>query len=512
MVWKADDPQGNESGKIKYDIVQYTRGLGLDLGCGQYKTYPHFIGVDNGNHAQFGWNIKPDVFVESCEKLDVFASQSMDFVFSSHLLEHIHDFKGALKEWWRVIKTGGYLVLYLPHKEFYPNIGQPGANPDHKHDFYPQDIIDVMSDLKGFDLVENEERNEGYEYSFFQVYKKINSQKCIFSYKNPKPSKTAAVVRYGAFGDMLQVSSVCAGLKEKGYHVTVYSSNPGASVITNDPNIDKIILQDKDQVPNNELGNFWANISKKYDKFVNLSESVEGTFLALPGRVQHQWPKNLRHAMLNKNYMDHMHDIAEIPHGNKVRFYPTEEEKTWARKQRSKMGDFVVLWSLAGSSVHKTWAGVDTILARIILEHPNSTVVLCGGPECVILEGGWEEEKRVIRTSGKWSIRETLSFAEQADLVIGPETGVLNSVSMRPMAKIVFLSHSSHENFSRDWINTWAMEPQGTECYPCHQLHYDWSHCKRDESGTAKCQVDIPVEYVWDAVKQVAEQTLEKVA
>ena len=34
MSWNINDPQGNESGKIKWEIVPYTRGRGLDLGCG----------------------------------------------------------------------------------------------------------------------------------------------------------------------------------------------------------------------------------------------------------------------------------------------------------------------------------------------------------------------------------------------------------------------------------------------------------------------------------------------
>ena len=48
MVWKADDPQGNESGKIRWELVKWTRGRGLDVGCGPNKAFPHMIGVDNG--------------------------------------------------------------------------------------------------------------------------------------------------------------------------------------------------------------------------------------------------------------------------------------------------------------------------------------------------------------------------------------------------------------------------------------------------------------------------------
>ena len=50
MVWNINDPQGNEAAKVKYEIVEFTRGSGLDLGCGPFKLYPHFIGVDNGHH------------------------------------------------------------------------------------------------------------------------------------------------------------------------------------------------------------------------------------------------------------------------------------------------------------------------------------------------------------------------------------------------------------------------------------------------------------------------------
>lgn len=121
MAWSLNIPEGNESAKVKYDIVPYTRGKVLDLGCGPWKAFPHFIGVDNFSEWNDGrW--KPDV-VSDIADLKIFASDSMDAVFSSHVLEHIQDTKKTLKEWFRVIKNGGHLVLYLPSKNLYPNIG-----------------------------------------------------------------------------------------------------------------------------------------------------------------------------------------------------------------------------------------------------------------------------------------------------------------------------------------------------------------------------------------------------
>jgi ADP-heptose:LPS heptosyltransferase len=518
MVWSIDLPYVAESKKICWEVAPYLRGRGVDLGAGTFKVLPHVISVDNGNHEQFGHTIQPDVRVETCEKMDIFASQSMDFVYSSHLLEHITNWQAALHEWWRLVKVGGFMILYLPHKDFYPNVGQPGANPDHKQDFLPKDIIDVMSERKGWDLIECQERNEDMEYSMLLIFKKLQSKATDQSWQMTKPEKTALVCRFGAYGDLLQSSSVWTSLSKQGYHITLMTSNPGADIITEDPYISKIMLLDKDQVPNAHLGDFWAWQAKKYTKFINLSESVEGTFLAMPKRTAHAvWHPALRHKYMNHNYVQHQHELAGVPYELRVKFHTTLDERAWARKTRARMGKFVVLWSLAGSSVHKTWAGLDAIIAALMLNYKEVDVVLCGGPEAYILEAGWEKESRVVKTCGKWSIRQTLSFAMDADLVIGPETGVLNAVATEAMPKVVFLSHSTEENLTRDWTNTVSLQSKGTKCKgrgddeapACHMMHYGWEHCTQDkETGTAQCQSDISKEEVYWHLEQFIDAKL----
>lgn len=515
MTWKIDDPQGDEAAKIRWELVEYTNGRGLDLGCGQFKAFPHFIGVDNGHH----WGMKGvDVHVDTCEDLSLFANESVDFVFSSHLLEHIVDTRATLKEWFRVIKDDGYLILYLPHKELYPNVGEKGSNPDHKHDFMPSDIEYIMHDIGSWDLVRNETRSEGREYSFFQVYKKIKEIKHDFnhklivnhkySYKDPKPAKTAAVIRYGAFGDLIQASSLFPLLKSKGYHVTLYTSDTGYDISKNDPNIDKFVVQAKDQVPNAALPHFWDALKTKYDKFINLSESVEGTLLAIPGRTNHLWPKSLRHKMMNRNYSEFAHDLAELPYSIKTKFYPTQAEKDWAISEKKKIGGIVMVWSLSGSSVHKTWPHLDAVIARLMLEHKDTRVVLVGDTLCQLLEQGWEKEPRVIRKSGVWSIRESIAFAQVADMVIGPETGLMNAVAMEPNNKIIMLSHSTPENLTKYWKNTISLEPK-TDCYPCHMMHYGFDYCKQEETtGCSQCQFDISADYAY----RVIDKQLRKAA
>lgn len=518
MVWDISAPYKAESKKIVWEVAPYLRGRGLDIGAGDFKVLPHAISVDNFHHQQFGFQVKPDIMADA-DNLSIFAENSMDFVYSSHTLEHIHDFKAALREWWRLVKLGGYLILYLPHKLFYPNIGQPGANPDHKHDFLPTDVIDSMP--SGWDLLENQERNDDDEYSFLLVFKKLQGNRRRYSHLAPKPAKTACVVRYGAFGDLMQSSSVWAGLKAQGYHVTVFSSQPGASVVEHDPNIDNLVVFDKDQVPNGNLVDFWAWQKKKFDKWVNLSESVEGTFLAMPGRAQHGWSPLVRHRRMNENYVQFQHELAGLPHEPKIKFYSTQEERDWAKATRKKMGKGpIIVWSLAGSSVHKTWAGLDPMIASILLHYPESTIVLVGGPECAMLEAGWENEPRVVKTSGIWPMRNSLAFLEQADLVIGPETGVLNAAAYLPIPKVVFLSHSTHENLTRDWSAVYPLASENTTCPgrgvneapACHQLHYGFAHCKMDPTtGTAQCQADISEGVVWKTIQRALDEHLRHV-
>lgn len=511
MVW---NPKGDhstpESQKCKWDLVAHTRGRGLDVGCGAVKPFPHFIGIDVKEFQAGGMTLKPDMMMNA-EDLSMFSSQSMDFVLCSHSLQVFENYKKALAEMWRVLKPWGKLILYLPHKGLHREPKKEGVLLPHEFD--PESMVEEMRALRGWNLIVNEERNEGEEFSFFQVYFKLKSDKQKYAYREPKPEKTACVVRYGAFGDLMQASPIFAGLKADGYHVTVQSSPPGLDVIRTDPNIDHLQIQDKDQVPNQELGDYWDWCKRKYDVFVNLSETVEGALLADANGSKAKWPHAARHRLLDFNYVELQHAVAGLTIPYPVRFHAAPEEKEWARKERSKMGAFVIQWSLNGSAINKTWPYLDTVIARVLLRSTDATVVLCGGPESEMLEAGWENERRVVKTSGKWTIRQSLAFLAEADLVIGPETGVLNAAANMEVPKIIFLSHSSVENLTRDWTNTVSLYSRNMPCFPCHILHQNWTTCVKDtEKGVAACQADISADECWSHVDRIMTDKLLRAA
>jgi SAM-dependent methyltransferase len=56
-------------------------------------------------------------YIIEATDLAVIASNTYDFVLSSHTLEHTANPLRALREWLRVLKAPGLLVLVLPHKD-----------------------------------------------------------------------------------------------------------------------------------------------------------------------------------------------------------------------------------------------------------------------------------------------------------------------------------------------------------------------------------------------------------
>ncbi len=70
---------------------------------------------------------------------------SQDYVFSSHCLEHIHEWGDALKEWTRAIKTGGILFLYLPHWDC--EYWRVSNNPKHYNNFSPEEMRYTFENL-----------------------------------------------------------------------------------------------------------------------------------------------------------------------------------------------------------------------------------------------------------------------------------------------------------------------------------------------------------------------------
>jgi ADP-heptose:LPS heptosyltransferase len=457
-------------------MVPYFHGRVLDIGANRHPLFPHFI-----HHST--------VKVDEPDSFSVFTSNSLDGIFSYGLLNLAEESEvnQFLQQFYRVVKPGGYLVLDLPIED-----------KNNRWEVTFERALGFMSVLHGWTLVDFQEMDNEEKCLWFAFM--LGGKEQITDIK--KPEKTCAVTRLGAFGDMIQASSIFPWLKEQGYHVTLYCSDTGYDIVKHDPHVDRFIIQGKDEVPPDVLSEFWDYTKPKYTKWVNLCESVEGTLLPPPGRTNHAWPDSVRAKRMDINYLEFTHELAEVPAPYRPKFYATQEEKDWAKKEKTSRS---VLWSLSGSSVHKTWPHVDSIIARIMLQYRDVDVYLVGDELCQILESGWGKEKRVHCQSGKWSIRQSMAFAEVADLIIGTETGLLNAAGSLDVPKIVMLSHSSPEMLTKHWKNAIPLaQKSGCHKHPCRQLHQTWEHCmKHEETGTSVCMNNISPDQVWAEVRKV---------
>ncbi len=77
-----------------------------------------------------------------------FPDGSQDAVFASHCLEHIPDHAQALRDWFRVLRTGGFLVVMVPHQFLYEKCAMLPShyNADHKRFYTPASL---MADIEG---------------------------------------------------------------------------------------------------------------------------------------------------------------------------------------------------------------------------------------------------------------------------------------------------------------------------------------------------------------------------
>lgn len=501
MTWSRETSNGFESRKIRFDVLPYLTRGGLDIGCGPAKVWPHLIGIDNQKDtALFGVEMRPDLTVADAARLALIADDAAENVFSSHTLEHLPDWHAALREWWRVLKAGGHLVLYLPDADLYPRIGQPGANPDHRHDFKAADILDfIRLAFPDWSLLRNEERAERDEYSFLLVLRKEARGSGQREALPERPAKAAGLVRLGGNGDALWAAGLAAELAADGYAVTAYVGRAGEEVLRHDPAFARIVELPQGILGDDDLLEFWAHEAPKYDKWVNLIGSVEGRLLPHQSHAEFYLPHAVRHRLMNGNYADMIRTYAQQPGGPlEWHFKPTEAERRFAKSLRDQLPGPVVVLSPTGSGPFKAWPHAQEFMQR--MADAGVYTVMFGDlkalPNLVPVERHGEEFGHVVGM--EWPLRLALAYAQLADAVVATESVIANAVAWEPMPKVVMLSHSSHENLTRDWPGTTVLEAGGIACHPCHRIHnVGGALCARDlNTGGSACMASYGAEHV----------------
>jgi SAM-dependent methyltransferase len=142
---------------------RYLTGNVLDIGAGADLVCPWARGFDvEDGDANFINNYFPD--------------ESFDTVHSSHSLEHMSNPVGAIFGWWKLVKSGGFLIVVVPDEDLYEQGIWPSFfSSEHKSTFrlggdkswspVSYDIKKLAESLPNAQVVSAIQHSHGFDHS-----------------------------------------------------------------------------------------------------------------------------------------------------------------------------------------------------------------------------------------------------------------------------------------------------------------------------------------------------------
>lgn len=137
----------------------------IDIGCSTDPLYPE----TNSFWRQYDL-IHGDgdaTYMADCE------DDSYYTVYASHILEHLAKPDVAVKNWWRILRPGGHLIICVPHRDLYEKkLDLPSRyNGDHKFYYLPDSFESpstlsllhvVLGSIEKYELMHLKVLDEGF--------------------------------------------------------------------------------------------------------------------------------------------------------------------------------------------------------------------------------------------------------------------------------------------------------------------------------------------------------------
>jgi len=137
---------------------KYCDGTGLDIGASIWPVFESARIVEN-SYEENALHIS--------EK-----DNSIDYIFSSHTLEHIDSYEDAIKEWIRVVKNQGIIFLYLPHPTC--KMWLPENLDEHKWSPSPEYLKELFQRTKKLEICDLSYLPDVY-HSFYIIAKVVKN-------------------------------------------------------------------------------------------------------------------------------------------------------------------------------------------------------------------------------------------------------------------------------------------------------------------------------------------------
>jgi len=144
----------------------------VELGCGAKKTIERAIGIDRVPRGEviphlYGQLSVADITADVGEEIPV-EENSQDVLIARHVLEHLPNEIKTLRNWKKVLKPGGKMIIAVPDEKVTKSIP---LNPEHCRVYTQESLKDTM-ELLGFREVKSQSSKNGV--SFVGCYERLN--------------------------------------------------------------------------------------------------------------------------------------------------------------------------------------------------------------------------------------------------------------------------------------------------------------------------------------------------
>lgn len=136
--------------------------LGIEIGAAAHNPFniPNCKFVDRtddpddifkqGSKQLCGEILVPDYIAEGDDL--PFEDNTWDYVLSSHVIEHFFDPIKTIKEWFRVIKPGGYIYIIAPKSRALPGEDRPCTTVQELVDRHEGRLLPEQVDMGGYQV------------------------------------------------------------------------------------------------------------------------------------------------------------------------------------------------------------------------------------------------------------------------------------------------------------------------------------------------------------------------
>lgn len=294
------------------------------------------------------------------------------------------------------------------------------------------------------------------------------------------------LIGYRAWGDWIYTAPIIPILTEQ-YDVYFEINTKGWTLFHDDPRFKQIALyQDFENHPREDYAKMfeerWQKMRElvKPDKELNLNGTLECACIGEDFQDQFHWPVGERRAFYGKKgFYDAVFDRAgiEVPKDLNLQglyFWPDQEETVL--KWRNKYKDnFLVVIPIAGSTVQKIFHTFKDVVVSILEKYPDAIVYLAGDEAC---EQHVPDHPRVKSMCGdRVTMKQAVHMMKYADMVVGPETGLLAAAGMWGTPKVILSTTSSVWQMTQYQKNDFSVQAP-IHCSPCHRAIYFEDDCE----------------------------------